>query len=486
MKGHRLHMLVAAALALSGALVCPTPAAADWFPTLLSPAQEAKLGAEQNPQVIKEFGGVYNDPALANYVTSIGKLLASTSEEPNVNYTFTVLDSPIVNAFSLPGGYVYVTRGLMALANDEAELAGVMAHEIGHINAHHAAQRYSQSLIAQLGLGILGAVTKSNIASQVGGVAAQLVLRSYSREQEFESDTRGVRYMSRVGFDPHAMAQFLSTLQAHDQLQAQITGQSDGGDPFGLLATHPRTADRVERAIEQAGAVTVQNPVVARDIYLRKLEGVVYGDNPDQGLIRGRRFVHPKLRFAFEVPEGFRLINSADAVLALGAQDARIEFDFAARPPNMGMAGYLTSVWAKGVSLRGVETITVNGMEAATGSARLSTQQGTADIRPVAIAFDANTAARFVFVTPPAATDRLAEGFKATTYSFRRISAGEAEQVKPYRLHVIQAASGDTVESLAARQPFSDFSEERLRVLNGLGPGDALAPGALVKIVTAN
>jgi len=477
--------LFAALVVTTGALVCPAPAAADWLPNLLSPADEAKMGAEENPKVIKEFGGVYEDPGLAHYVTSIGQLLASTSEEPNVHYTFTVLDSPIVNAFSLPGGYVYVTRGLLALADNEAEMAGVMAHEIGHITAHHSAERYSQSIFAQLGLGILGAVTGSNLVGQIGGVAAQLVLRSYSREQEFEADSRGVRYMSRAGFDPHAMAEFLSKLQAHDRLEAEIAGTPGAADQFSLLATHPRTADRVERAIAEAGGISVKNPVVARDIYLRKLDGVLYGDNPDQGLIRGRRFVHPKLRFQFEVPQGFRLINSADAVIALGPQNAHLEFDFVKRPPNLSMASYLTSVWAKGVTLRDVERLNVNNMEAATGWVRLSTQQGTMDARPVAIAFDANRIARFFFVTPPAVTAQLSEGLKATTYSFRRLGAGEAERVQPYRLRIVNVAAGDTVASLSARQPFESYSEDRFRVLNGLGPGDAVAPGELVKIVSA-
>jgi predicted Zn-dependent protease len=485
MKRMLSRWILAALLVFGGALAPREAGAQDWFPTLLSPEDEAKIGAEQNPQVVHEFGGVYNDPQLANYVTSIGKLLASTSEEPNVNYTFTILDSPIVNAFSLPGGYVYVTRGLMALADNEAELAGVIAHEIGHITAHHAAQRYSQGLIAQLGLGILGAIVKSDIASQVGGAAAQLVLRSYSREQEFESDTRGVRYMSRAGFDPQAMAQFLSKLQANDSLEAEIAGEPGAADRFNLLATHPRTADRVERAIAQAGAVSVPNPVVARDIYMRKLDGLVYGDDPDQGIIRGRSFVHPKLRFAFEAPPGFRLINSSDAVLALGPQNSHIEFDLAPRQPGMAAMIYLNSVWAKGVRLRDVETIAINNMEAATGTARLSTQRGTQDVRPVAIAFDAAAFARFFFVTPPAATNQLSGGFKATTYSFRRLGAGEAAQIKPYRVRIVLAVRGDTVLSLAARQPFDNFSEQRFRVLNGLGPSDAIAPGELVKVVGA-
>ena len=474
-----------AALVVFAAALCCQPVKADWLPNLLAPEDEAKMGAEQAPEVTKQFGGVYENPELARYVTSIGQLLASTVEEPNVHYTFTILNSPIVNAFSLPGGYVYVTRGLLALADDEAEVAGVMAHELGHINAHHSAQRYSRTVFAQLGLGLLGAVTKSDIAGQLGGTAAQLVLMSYSREQEFEADSRGVRYMSRAGFDPHAMAGFLSKLQSNDALQAQIAGHPGAADKFNLLATHPRTADRVERAIAEAGEISVKEPVVARDIYLRKLDGVVYGDDPEQGIVRGQKFIHPKLRFAFEVPAGFSLMNSADAVIAIGPQNARIEFDLVGGAAGVPVMNYLTSVWAKGVQLRDVETLNINNMQAATGWARLTAQDGTVDVRPVAISFDRDTIARLFFEFPSSVANEFQDGLRRTTYSFRRLASGEAEHVSPNRLRIVTMGAGDSVQSLSARQPFESYSEQRFRVLNGLGPNDAVKPGTLVKVVSA-
>lgn len=481
----RPYMCRIAALSLVAAALFCQPARADWLPNLLTAEDEAKLGAEQAPEVTKQFGGVYENPELARYVTSIGQLLASTVEEPNVHYTFTILNSPIVNAFSLPGGYVYVTRGLLALADDEAEFAGVMAHELGHINAHHSAQRYSRTVFAQLGLGLLGAVTKSDMVGQLGGTAAQLVLMSYSREQEFEADSLGVRYMSRAGFDPHAMARFLSKLQANDSLQAQIAGNSGAADKFNLLATHPRTADRVERAISDAGIVSVKEPVVARDIYLRKLDGIVYGDDPDQGIVRGQKFIHPKLRFAFEVPAGFNLINSADAVVALGPQNARIEFDLVGGAAGVPVMNYLTGVWAKGVQLKDIETLTINNMQAATGWTRLTAQGEMVDARPVAISFDRDTIARLFFEFPSSIANEFQDGLKRTTYSFRRLAAGEVEHVSPNRLRIVTVGAGDSVQSLSARQPFESYSEQRFRVLNGLGPGDGVKPGTLVKVVGA-
>jgi predicted Zn-dependent protease len=481
---------IAAYLLFSGALVlCEpvSPARADWLPNLLSSEDEAQMGAKAAPEMTKQFGGAYDDLGLANYVTSLGQLLASASNDPGIQYRFTVLDSPIVNAFALPGGYVFVTRGLLGLADNEAELAGVLAHEIGHVTAHHSAQRYSQTVFAQLGLGILGAVTGSPLVGQLGGSVAQVAIMSYSRDQEFEADTLGVRTMSRVGFDPHAMSWFLAKLQAHDQLEATIAGHPGAADKFSLLATHPRTADRVERAIEEAGTASVRDPMVGAEIYLRKIDGIIYGDNPSQGLIRGQTFIHPRLRFQFEVPEGFRLVNGTDEVVALGnngAQGAQIQFDITARKGNYRMADYLTSVWAKNVRLRQVETVDINGMEAATGSVSKRTENGAVDLRLVAIAFDNGGTARFLFVTPANLTAPLAGGLKTTTYSFRRLSGDEAAHIAPDRIRVVQTGAHDTIQSLSSSQPFKNYQEQRFRVLNGLAPDAALAPGVLVKLVT--
>ncbi|MGB8274907.1 MAG: M48 family metalloprotease [Alphaproteobacteria bacterium] len=487
----RLRALLLAALAaggllggfFGGLLAAPAPALAQftWF---MSEEQEARVGKEQHEKVIQEFGGAYNDPNLARYVESVGRLLVATTEKANQPFTFTILDSPIVNAFALPGGYVYVTRGLLALAGNEAELAGVLAHEIGHVTARHAAQRYSQGVVAGLGLGLLNVLTGSQLAGQIGGLTAELVLKGYSREQESEADGLGVRSMSRAGFDPHAMATFLTRLQANDQLQAQISGQPGAADQFSLLQTHPRTADRVEATIREASGIAVRDPIVAQDIYLGKIDGLMYGDNPDQGVIRGRRFLHPKLGFGFEVPEGFRLINSENAVLALGPDSSHIEFTGAERPQGARMTTYLTSVWAKDVRLNDVEPLTVNGMEAATGQARLKTQEGAMDVRLVAIAYDAQSVYRFLFATQPAATNRLAEGLRKTTYSFRPLTRADVRTVQPLRVRVVTAGPGDTVESLARRQPFESFSAERVRVLNGLAPGAQPSPGQKLKLIS--
>ncbi len=219
----RLGMALLTLLALAGCTVNPATGESS-FTAFMSPAEEQRAGAEEHPKILKEFGGAYGDRAIGAYIDSIGQALARMSDLPNQRFTFTVLDNDVVNAFALPGGYVYVTRGLLALAGSEAELAGVIAHEIGHVTARHAAQRYSQSIVAGLGAALLGAVAGRG-AADIAQLGSALYLSAYSREQEFEADILGVRYLARAGYDTGAMAGFLGKLQAHSALQARITGR---------------------------------------------------------------------------------------------------------------------------------------------------------------------------------------------------------------------------------------------------------------------
>ncbi|MFQ6016845.1 MAG: M48 family metalloprotease [Kiloniellaceae bacterium] len=480
-------VLVLAALALLPALAaCATAPATGKtiFTGGLSQEDEARLGRQAHEKILARFGGAYDDPGLTAYISSIGKLLASTSELPALVFTFTVLDTPIVNAFALPGGYVYLTRGLLALADDEAEVAGVLAHEIGHVTARHSAERYGQAMAAKLATAGLGLLLGSGPATDAFGTVSALALRSFTREQEHEADVLGVRYLARSGYDPRAMSSFLERLLAHSRLDAELKGKPGRADEFNIMQTHPRTADRIRRAIQEAGAKAVADPMTARAIYLGKIDGMLYGDSPAQGFVRGRSFVHPRLRFSFRVPAGFRLFNSPLRVVARGPDGAAILFDRARTASRAGMVEYLTQDWAKDLGLSDVEAITVNGMAAATGRTRLNTRGGQRDIRLLAIRYDAKTIYRMLFVTPPSLTAALGRPFRETTYSFRKLSQAEAARLRPLRLRIHDPRPGDTVAGLAARMPFEDHRMERFLVLNGLHAGGPLPPGRKVKIVT--
>lgn len=452
----------------------------------LSQAQEIRMGRENHPKIIKEFGGEYGTPALKRYVDGIGQLLAKTSERPDLKFTFTLLNSDIVNAFATPGGYVYITRGLMALADNEAQLAGVLAHEIGHITALHHARRHGQSLLANIGLAAVGILGGREIA-QVGQLGAVSLLQSFSRENEYEADGLGVRYLSRAGFDPSEMAGFLAKLRADSRLTALRRGESpDKVDQFNYLATHPAPAARVQRATALARQKNVKNPMTARDIYLSKLDGLLYGGDPKEGFIRGRDFLHPELRFAFTVPDGFSLINSPKAVYAFGPNKSRIIFDRASKPVDGSMEYYVGRVWGAKMRLSNLETIRVNGLEAATATTQVRTSTGRFDARLTAFRVDTQTIYRMIFLTAGADTNRLATGLRRTTYSFRMMSPAEASKLRPLVLRIVTVQRGDTVESLARRMPYSDYKLERFEVLNGISRNDRLRPGQKLKMVTTN
>jgi predicted Zn-dependent protease len=478
-------LVLLAALALPGLAACTVNPATgqSTFTGFMSESDEVRIGRETHPQVLAEFGGAYADPELQRYVGSLGQLLSRTSDRPDLRYSFTVLDSPIVNAFAIPGGYVYITRGLLALANDEAEVAGVLAHEIGHVAARHAAARQGQAVLASLPAIFAGVLTGSDAVANLVGAGGAAYLQSYSRDQEYQADLLGVRYMARANYDPRGMASFLAQLQADDRLDARLAGRPDLADKNSIMSTHPRTADRIQRAIQEAGVTRVANPLVERDLYLSKIDGIRYGDEPEQGYIRDRSFLHPALRFAFDVPPGFHMINAADAVVARRGDDAAIQFDRADNRSTARMIDYLTGEWAPGLRLADAESIDINGMEAATGSGRLRTNSGVRDVRLVAIRYDANAIYRFIFLTEPRVTASLARDLQTTTYSFRRLSQSEAAGLRPQQIRIVTVKPGDSVRSLAMRLPFADFQEERFRVLNGLGPGDRLAPGQKVKII---
>ncbi len=456
------------------------------FTGFMSPSEERRVGAEQHPEIVKEFGGEYGSAELRAYVSAIGNRLAANTENAGqVNYTFTILNSDVVNAFALPGGYVYITRGLMALADDEAQLAGVIGHEIGHVVARHSAERYSKSVAANIGAALLG-IAFGGGAAQAGANIAGLAIQSYSRDQEFEADTLGIRYATRTGYTADGMPGFLEKLNQDSALQAKIAGRSPGEvDQTNIMATHPRTAERVARAMQAARVVRVANPRIGRAEYLLQIDGIIYGDDPAQGVIRGRRFLHPGLAFTFEVPQGYSLINGAASVTAVGPSNSQIIFDLhPGKAPNVAMTDYIARTWATNVRLEGLEAVTVNGMRAATGVTRQNTSVGAADIRLLAILGSDGYIFRFLFVTPVSLTARLDEGLRRTTYSFRRLSASEAGDVRPMLLRIIQARRGDSFTKLASALPFDSYREERFATLNGIAEGAPIQAGDRLKTVS--
>ncbi|MBL8711057.1 MAG: M48 family metalloprotease [Rhodospirillaceae bacterium] len=487
------HLLSAALLAalatlVSGCMQATSPATGRTFSTPVSESQEASIGAQEHPKILAEFGGAYDEmPGLNRYVDSVGQLVAATSERPEVKYTFTLLNSADINAFALPGGYIYITRGLLALAVNEAEMAGVLGHEVGHVTARHTAERMGAAQKAQIGatLGtLLGAIIGGEQGAQMmGSLSNELAggyLGQYSQSQEFEADTLGVRYLQRATYDTQAMASFLDALNSHTRLQARLAGNEAAADGYDWKQSHPRTPERVQQAIAQAGPPT-PGAMLAGAEYLKQIDGMIFGDDPKQGLVQGRTFIHPDLRLTFTVPQGWRIRNQADAVIAQG-QNGILQFDMASG--NVGdLAGYVQSQWNPKATIQNVQRVNINGMEGATGIAQGSVGNQKATFRLMAIRFPDNRVYRFLFAAPQNAFAAQDAAFGSTANSFRQISAGEAAALKPKRIRLVTVRAGDTLESLAGRMVLDEARLDWFKLLNRLDNGRPLQVGQIVKIV---
>jgi len=482
-------LLVLAIFYLQGCTVNPATGEQS-FTAFMSPEREKEVGAQEHPKILKQFGGAYDNVEVGAYVAQIGGSLARFAELPDLQFTFTVLNDEAVNAFALPGGYVYITRGLMAIAADEAELAGVLSHEIGHITARHTAQRYSAAMATNIGLqvlGVIGSVAGAPTGSgSLASLGAQMALQSYSREQELESDMLGVRYLSRAGYDPDAMTGFFHKLRAHHALSAAMAGKENTSEKFNILSTHPLTSERITET-ERLAALADHNGRRRNETrYEKAIDGMTFGDDPSQGIRRGRVFSHPDLGIQFEVPKGFTMINTPQKLIAHGPEDAAIIFDMA-DPKKVSrskdMRTYVDKVWVTKVALKDVESININGMAAATGTAQIKNSKGTFDVRPIAIREGDDKVFRLLFLSKPDQTEALSVPFRKSTYSFKRLTKDEAAAIQPLRIRFQTVKAGDTVESLAAEMPIENFGLEWFELLNGIKRGESLEPGSRVRTV---
>lgn len=492
-----MPLLLSALLAVAACSANPATGEQS-FTAFMSPEREKEVGREEHPKIIKSFGGVYDDAEIGAYVANIGGRLSQHSEMPDLVWTFTVLNDAKINAFALPGGYVYITRGLLSLASNEAEIAGVLSHEIGHVTARHTAQRYSSTIATSLGLQVLGAIGSAagipSVAGDVARLGAEAALKGYSRDQELQSDMLGVRYMTRAGYNPDAMTSFFTKLKVHQRIEGMMAGNSDAPDATeqtNIMATHPRTAERIEQAIKLAGEKYIEakangNRLNAKE-YLSRIDGLIFGDDISQGLVRGNSFIHPEMGIRYHVPDGFRIFNSPANVVAKNKDEALIVFDMA-NPKEVNKAtslkNYVTGFWARGLNLGEVKHININGMDAITGISRINTKSGSRDIRFVAIEGDAGAVYRLRFLTKPSVTKKLNIPFRNTTYSFRKMTSDEIKNAKPYRIKLYKVQDGDTPQSLADMLAIDEYRKEWMEVLNAITPETSVPVGTLIKIVT--
>jgi predicted Zn-dependent protease len=481
--------LAAAAAALVLAACTASPPATVPLAAMPAPAKQADV-ATMSPAVLREhqrilatYGGVYNDPRLQSMIEQMVERLVAASEKPDLHYKVTMLNSQSINAFALPTGQLYVTRGLIALADDQSELASVIAHEMGHVIARHAELREKEQQQVDLVNRVVTDVVSDPQAGAMALAKSKLELAKFSRAQEFEADAIGIGIAARAGYDPFGAARFLTGMERNSALKPEQSGAINPAAP-DFLSSHPSTPERVINAIANArqykppASDSVQQREQAKDAYFEDIDGMVFGEDPSEGFVRGRRFLHPKLGFTFTAPEGFSLDNTAQAVLGIkhGGGEA-LRLDVVRVPAEQTLAAYLTSGWIENIEPASVEDITVNGFPAATAVAKGDQW----DFRLYAIRFGSDVY-RFIFATKHASPD-TDRAFRESIGTFRRMSLAEIEQAKPLRLQIVTVAPGDTVDKLASRMAVADRATDRFRVLNGLEPGDRLKPGSKVKIV---
>ncbi len=470
------------ALTLSGCMGGPIPSASAPITQ-----QESQMGAQYHPQFVAEFGGGMTGPH-AQYVEQVGKRIAVQSGLGNAESAFTVtlLNSPVHNAFAVPGGYVYTTRQLVALMNNEAELAGVMGHEVGHVAARHSQRRQQASQRNSI-LGVLGAIGSSVLLgnSAVGDTlsrtfleGSQLLTLRFSRQQELEADDLGILYLNRAGYDPRAMSTVLGSLAAQNALDARVQGRNATVPEWA--STHPDPSSRVQTAAAKARDLT--GGVTNRDIFLSRIDGLLYGDDPSQGMVDGNRFIHPELMLSFAAPQGFMMVNSTRAV-SINGQGGQAQFSLGQYNGNLEtyVRQQFTALGGQNSTLApsNLQRTTINGLSAMVGTARVTSNNNPVDVTVVAYEFARDRAYHFAAITPAGS----AAVFNPMFQSMRRITQAEAGSVVPRHVEVVTVQRGDSVATLARRMDYPTAQVERFRVLNALGANDQILPGQKVKLV---
>jgi predicted Zn-dependent protease len=468
-------LLLAAVLALA-------PASAQQL-RYLDPRDVAEAQRE-HAELVQQLGGAETGPRAA-YVATVGHRVGAVSgvANPGQALHFTLLNSAVENAFSVPGGYVYATRQLLTLMDDESELAFALGHEVGHIAANHAHIR--EAYAQRNSGGILGRIFGAIFGDDYNIFTARAVLDTlqFSREQEYQADALSLRYLIASGYDPIGGPELLAALSRETALQARVQGRTNRQTPE-WASTHPLSENRMQRALQEAQATgRLGKGLRNRDAFLAELEGVYVDDDPAQGVIDGPTFTHPDLRIQFTVPQGYLMSNATDAVtISGGAGKAQFRGGGFNGSLDQAILEVMRSVTGGQLNfyVPQAQHTVIHGMEAAITTARVNTSSGVLDLSVAAYRWDPQRVYYFVMLTP---AGYGVGPFVPMINSLRRITPAEAAAIRPRIIHVVTVGPGDTVQSLADRMAYRDFKLDRFLTLNGLAPNSRLVPGQKVKLV---
>lgn len=485
---HLIHSLLL--LAIAAALLDGAPGGRQSM--AMTEEEEIEIGKEAHKQILQQYR-VYNNENLQKYVQFIGRKLADKSSRPHLDYTFLVLDTNEVNAFALPGGHIYVTRGLMAYLNTEAELAAVLGHEVGHVAARHASRQESASKVADFGTklaAILGALyvpgLNPNVTSDLLGVGSNALLKGYGRDHELEADELGAEYLAQTSYDTQALIDVITTLKNQESYEYKLA-RLEHRDPHvyhGLFATHPSNDKRLQEAIENAGSVTSDDPVYAgKDAYLNLIDGLTYGPDARNGLVIGSNFYHGPLGFAVRFPDGWHVDNKSSVIIASNrSNSAIIQVSIMGADRRLSPKEYMVNrLGMKG--LREDQDLTVNGLPAHTGRVTVNSPYGRRLSRVTVIYFGRRAVILSSATEDGGGINRLDPKFLETAKSFRPMSRQERMAAGQHRIRLIRADAATSYKSLAANSPLPNLAEEQLRLLNGDYPVGEIEPGEVIKIV---
>lgn len=449
---------------------------------LMSEAQEIAMGQEADPQIISQFG-LYEDSLLQRFIREKGEQMAAISHRPKLDYNFRVLNSEVVNAFAVPGGYVYFTRGIMAYLNNEAEFAGVLGHEIGHIAHRHSVEQQRNAVLGQLAI-IAGIVINPDLArfAETASTGLQLMLLQNSREAERESDELGVEYSSKIGYDASQMAEFFKTLER------QMKG-TEAAELPEFLSTHPNPADRnatvAKLATEWKQKLNLTNPVVNRNIYLRRIDGLVYGEDPREGYRENNMFYHPVLRFQFPIPANWNYQNTPQRV-QMAPKDGKALLMLMLASGNSLQEAANTFVQQNKLTAIENRATTINGLQAYYLIAdQPSQQQGQASLRTQSyfILYN-NTIYHLLGVTALQDFNAYVNSFNQTMQGFMPLTDQSKLNKKPERIRIKTVGAAMTLAQFLRQQNIADAKAEEHAVLNGMMLTDNLTQGTLIKIIS--
>jgi predicted Zn-dependent protease len=444
---------------------------------LISERQEIEIGRE-NDRAITSQMGLYDDDALQEYVQTLGRKLASLSERPDLAWNFKVVDDPVVNAFALPGGYIYVTRGILAHLNNEAELVAILGHEIGHVTARHSVSQMSKAQLAQLGLGV-AAVAAPDETQQFGGLLSSgvgLLFLKYGRDDERQADDLGLRYISAAGYDARPMADVFDMLE-------RVSQAAGGGGVPGWMATHPAPANRRARATEQLAATgqDFAGRPVGREEFLRRIDGITFGEDPRAGYFQNNLFYHPEMRFRLDFPRGWKLRNQRQAVLGITEEQDALVLLTLAREETAG-AGLEKFFSQEGVTRTGPAMGSIGGLPTAGDGFTVTSEQGALEGR-VGFVEHRGQVFRLLGYSELSSWTGHQSAIRTALASFRELTDRRALDVRPKRLEVIAVTRSTSLEEFAGANE-ATVPSATLALINRLDPDALLQRGRTYKLVT--